>query len=172
MRNIGLSGGDLLVELGTRNDFVLFFECIKGVTAWKFPDRDWSLLLDRLYRRYLCQKDISVAREQMEHIRKIFATLPSASIQWDSDMMDDPERSKLNINKPRLSDVFSRYFDAFIECAESAEINYSMFKSHPGYEYEAVKIVISDLPWFIEDKNRPLEQYDALGPNDPPFWLR
>ncbi|AUS44677.1 hypothetical protein CYD94_21240 (plasmid) [Ralstonia solanacearum] len=44
MRIIGFHGGSSLCELGTVSDVVLFFDCVRAFTAWKHPDRDWSLL--------------------------------------------------------------------------------------------------------------------------------
>ncbi|MEI7073916.1 hypothetical protein WCU79_17925, partial [Pectobacterium versatile] len=171
MRTIGLSGGDLVVELGTVNDFSLFFQCVNDLTKWKYPDEDWNLLMDRLYKRYLRLEELTLTKEKMNRVRDLFSIVPNTSIYWDNETTASRNKSWLNTNQPTLSDIFHRYFEAFLECAESAELNYHLFNSHQGYEYEAVKVVISDLPWFIEDKNRPLEQYDALGPDDMPFWL-
>ncbi|WCG83206.1 hypothetical protein [Pectobacterium sp. A5351] len=172
MKTIGFSGGDLVVELGTVNDFSLFFQCINNVTKLNYPDEDWDILVDRLYKRYLRLEELSLAKEKMNRVRDLFSIFPSTSIDWDHKMIVCREKSWINPNQAMLSDIFKRYFEAFLECVESAEINYQLFNSYQGYEYEAVKTVISDLPWFIEDKNRPLEQYDALGPDDLPFWLR
>ncbi|MOA65923.1 hypothetical protein D3C78_1924880 [compost metagenome] len=52
-------------------------------------------------------------------------------------------------------------------CIESAKMFYNSWGI-----YQPLKVAVTDAPYYIEDKNRPLEQYDVLKPNDPPFWLR
>ncbi|KGM27773.1 hypothetical protein [Photorhabdus akhurstii] len=172
MRHIGFSGGALIVELGTVNDVALFFECLKLFVEWKYPKQNWHLLTDRLYKRYLRLEDVEVAKEQMMQARQLFMELPSSVIEWDQTILADSEKSKLNPELLMLSDVFSRYFSAFLECLESAEVMYEEFKSYPDYQYEPLKVVITDMPLYLDDQHRPLEQYDALSPDDPPFWLR
>jgi len=62
---------------------------------------------------------------------------------------------------------YLKYLLGIETCIESAEIFYKSWNI-----YQPLKIAVTDVPYYINDKNRPLEQYDALGPNDPPFWLR
>ncbi|KGM27782.1 MULTISPECIES: hypothetical protein [Photorhabdus] len=62
---------------------------------------------------------------------------------------------------------FIKYLDGIDTCIESAKLFYSSWGI-----YQPLKIGITDVPHYIDDKDRPLEQYDALGPDDPPFWLR
>jgi hypothetical protein len=42
------------------------------------------------------------------------------------------------------------------------------FKDSHGYEYEAVRLVIADQPWFTAEKKRSLTEYDSL--EGRPFW--
>ncbi|WP_391529710.1 hypothetical protein [Photorhabdus akhurstii] len=62
---------------------------------------------------------------------------------------------------------FFKYFEGIERCIKSAQV----FHEDWGI-YKPVRIVITDMPDFMTDRDRPLEQYDALGPDDPPFWLR
>lgn len=172
MRNVGFCGGALTVELGTVNDMVLFFECIKSLVSWKYPEMDWSLLTDRFYKRYLRLEEMDISKELMDKVHQLFMEIPSSSITWEREMEHNHETSKLNPDLSMISDVFSHYFSAFSECSESAIVMYDEFKSYPGYEYEPIRIVLTEMPENLEDYHRPLEQYDALGPNDSPFWLR
>lgn len=64
-------------------------------------------------------------------------------------------------------DKYLKYLSAIETCIESAKMFYSSWGI-----YQPLKIAVTDTPYYIEDKNRPLEQYDALAPDDPPFWLR
>ena len=171
MRKIGFSGGSSICELGPSSDVVLFFDCLKGYVEREHSDQDWSLLTDRLYRRYLRLDDLDKALALMERARQILMQYPAASaVEWDVLLADDPERSWLNPDQPTLAEVFSKYFEHFAYCVESARINYETFKSYPGYVYEPARTVISDLPGFARDKNKSLAEYDAL--EGKPFWLR
>ncbi|MQL48943.1 hypothetical protein GEA64_13650 [Photorhabdus khanii] len=62
---------------------------------------------------------------------------------------------------------FFRYFEGMEHCIKSAQ----GFHEDWGI-YKPVRIVITGMPDFMTDRDRPLEQYDALGPHDPPFWSR
>ncbi|WP_404994352.1 hypothetical protein [Cupriavidus pauculus] len=168
---IGFSGGSSICELGPASDVVLFFDCLKAYVEQESQDQDWGLLTDRLYRRYLRLEELEKASSLMEQARQIFAQQPAASaVEWDVKMLGNAEKGRLNPNQATLADVFSTYFEHFAHCVESARLNYETFKSYPGYTYEPVRVVISDLPGFARDKNKPLAEYDAL--DGDPFWLR
>ena len=171
MRRIGFSGGSSICELGPAPDVKLFFACLKAYAEQAHPEEDWSLLTDRLYRRYLRLEDLDKASALMEQARQIFAEKPAASsVEWDANMLANQEKSSLNSNQPTLAEVFGKYFEHFAYCVESARINYEAFKSDPRYSYEPVRTVISDLAGFARDKNKPLAEYDTL--EGEPFWLR
>jgi len=48
----------------------------------RFGGRDWSLLTDRFYRRYLRREDLEPAVELMNEVKKIFSTLASDEVDW------------------------------------------------------------------------------------------
>ena len=171
MRKIGFFGGGLLHELGPASDVVLFFSCVSQYAERDYPEQDWSLLTDRLYRRYLRLDEVELASALMAQVREIFVHRPAtSSVQWDGKMLSDPEKSWLKQDQPTLADVFRKYFEGFVRCVESARLNYETFKSYPGYSYESVRTVISDTSGFMRDKNKPLAEYDAL--EGKTFWLQ
>ncbi|WP_458762573.1 hypothetical protein [Cupriavidus basilensis] len=170
MRKIAFDGGSSLCELGPVSDVVLFFECLKIYVEQAQPEQDWSLLTDRLYRRYLRLGELDAASALMDQARQIFAGLPASSVEWEPRMVGNAERTWLDPHQQTLADVFSKYFERFAHCVESARLNYESFKSYPGYSYEPVRTIISDLPGFTRDKNKPLAAYDAL--EGKPFWLQ
>ena len=171
MRKIGFSGGSSICELGPSSDVELFFECLKTYAEREHPEQDWSLLTDRLYRRYLRLEELDQALKLMEQAQQVFARHPAASaVEWGGLLAGDAERSWLNPNQATLADVFGKYFEHFVHCVESARLNYETFRSYPGYSYEPVRTVMSDLPGFARDKNKPLAEYDAL--KGKPFWLQ
>jgi hypothetical protein len=116
-------------------------------------------------------EDLDKASELMRQARQLFALQPAASaVDWGGLLAGGTERSRLNHSQQTLADVFAKYFENFAYCVESARLNYETFKSYPGYSYEPVRTVISDLPGFARDKDKPLAEYDAL--EGEPFWLR
>ncbi|MGN5479978.1 hypothetical protein ACTMU2_33565 [Cupriavidus basilensis] len=145
---------------------VLFFECLRIYAEQEHPDQDWSLLTDRLYRRYLRLEELDKASSLMEKARQIFAQQPAASaVEWNAKMLGSAEKSWLNPNQPTLADVFAKYFESFTTARGSAESFLQAFNI-----YQPVRVVISDLPGFARDKNKPLAEYDAL--DGKPSWLQ
>lgn len=76
------------------------------------------------------------------------------------------ERLKESLS-PDVEGRFLKYISGIETCIESAKIFYSSWGV-----YQPVKVSVTDVPGYIQDKNRPLEHYDALSSDDPPFWLR
>ncbi|CAE6865569.1 hypothetical protein R69746_08071 [Paraburkholderia aspalathi] len=166
MRKIGFTGGARVSELGPASDVVLFFECIKTYVERANPETDWCLLTDRLYRRYLRREELKPAMELMRLVREIFAKQPTkTSVEWDAEMLSNPQRTSLNPDRQSLASVFSEYFDSFEAVCGSAESFAETFNI-----YQPVRIAISDLPGLARDKNKPLAEYDAL--EGKPFWLQ
>jgi hypothetical protein len=169
MKIVGLIGGSSLCELGPTTDIQLFFDCLDTHVVQKTPERDWSLLTDRLYRRYLRLEELDTASMLMFEVNQVFASLPSTVIHWEKAKMDS-SMSRLPKNDKTLADTFIKYFEHFAYCVESARVSYESFKAYPGYEYEAVRLVIADQPWFMVEKQRVLQEYDVLV--GEPLWLR
>ncbi|WP_095093535.1 hypothetical protein [Pseudomonas sp. Irchel 3A5] len=167
MRKLGFDGGHTVYELGPISDVVLFFECLNAFVVSKYPDRDWSLLSDRLYKRYLRRGELDESLALMEEAKSIFLTLPSSSVEWDEDMQADRDRTWLDSRVDNLGEVFYRYFDLFSKAKDSAV----SFLDEFGI-YQPVRILASDIPALFFEKNRPLNEYDALELSSLPFWLR
>lgn len=167
MRKIGFDGGHTVYELGPVSDVVLFFECLNSFVVSQYPDQDWSLLTDRLYRRYLRREELERSFALMERARSIFSTLPSASVEWDEGLQTDRDKTWLDSRQDTLGAIFSRYFDLFSKAKDSA----ISFLDEFGI-YQPVRVLVSDMPALIVEKKRPLNEYDALGLSDLPFWLR
>ncbi|AKZ28541.1 hypothetical protein ACH51_19585 (plasmid) [Ralstonia solanacearum] len=83
MKYVGFDGGHSIYELGLDSDLVLFFDCLRAYGEQAHPEQGWSLLKDRLYRRYLRLEELDKALTLMEQAQQIFAqhtgTAPPAS---------------------------------------------------------------------------------------------
>lgn len=167
MKKIGFEGGHTVYELGPASDVVLFFKYLNAFVVVKYLDQDWSLLSDRLYKRYLQKDELEEASTLMEKAKSIFFTLPSSSVEWSKNMQSDRDKTWLDLRMDTLGDVFSRYFDLFSKAKNSALSFVDEFEI-----YQPLRVVASDMPAFMIERKRPLYEYDALGLSDLPFWLR
>lgn len=163
MRTIGFHGGSLMHELGSASDVKLFFDCISAFPAHNVNFSHWNILTDRLYRRYLSFEELDIAISLMDTVKEVFYTIPSSSVQWDSKMIEK-NKTLLNPNLPTLGDVFSDYFKGFADCVLSAKIFYEDWGI-----YQPVRVGTTDIPHYIVDKNRSLEEYNDL--TGDPFWM-
>lgn len=166
---IGFTGGGSICELGPAADVQLFFDCLSTYVVKKDQERDWSVLTDRLYRRYLRASELDAACALMQRAHEVFAELPNFAPQLRGRTADH-SNTRLDSRKATLADMFSHFFGNFAHCAESAKTSYDTFKSYPGYRYEPVRIAITDEPWSMAEEQRPLSAYDEL--DGVPFWRR
>lgn len=162
MRNIGFAGGSFLCELGPAADVALFFDCLSAYAAPSHPEGSWSLLTDRLYRRYLRQSELSEAAELMASASKAFAGIPSSAVDWTQ---ASEGATRLDRAQGTLADVFTNYFESFTRCVDSSKSFFDDWRI-----YQPVRTVVADLPAFLHDKKRPFEEYEAL--TGLPFWQR
>ena len=82
MHIIGIAGGGTVWNLGTAQEIQLFFDCIETYVVKSFPNENWELITDRLYKRYLRPQELDVAVEKMKMIQKVFATIPNNAVDW------------------------------------------------------------------------------------------
>lgn len=163
--NIGFCGGSALCELGTISDVKLFFECVDFFVAKKDPEKNWALLLDRLYCRYVRFEDLDDAMVLMMEVKSKFLALPSSEVNWNMDLVGDRRRTWLDPTQSNLGEVFQTYFQHFAHCVESAKLFAKSWNI-----YQPVKITRTELAWFMIEKSRPVEEYDLL--EGEPFWAR
>ena len=167
MRLIGIDGGHTVYELGPVSDVFLFFNCLDFFAKKAHPEKDWGVLTDRLYRRYLRMADLELAGELMELAREVFASLDTSSIEWDSSMLQEHKKTWLDASQSNLGEVFVKYFDLFVKAKESAISFFDEFGI-----YQVVRIIPSDMPLSTIERSRPLGEYEVLANDKLPFWLR
>jgi len=164
---VGFHGGSSIFELGNPADVAFFFRCIECFVVQKSPAADWSIVSDRLYKRYLRQEELEVAIRLMKSVQEVFGSLPGIAPLNENSLIDEAGKTRLNWSLPTLSDVFCKYFEGLAYCVESANgflTDWALYKP--------VRIVKTDLPDFAADKKRSLAEYDGLGPDESPFWMR
>lgn len=140
---VGFCGGYDMYISGKPYEIQAFFEAIKQLALTTPNDMDWSLVLDRLYMRYVRFEDIDKTKQIMDYC-------------------------KINLTKEEdeeSTNVFLMYFRHFFSSVSSAISLYETFG-----QYRPIKISVVDLPWYIIEEKRPLEEYDQL--DGEPLWLR
>jgi hypothetical protein len=170
VHSVGFSGGGSTFTLGPASDVVCFFDCVSLVARDVYPKTDFSLITDRLYRRYLRRESMDEAIQLMVLLKEAFSRIPSSTVKQFGFQPDSASRLDLSLEK--LDYLFAKYFEDFAHCAESAKLSYETFANNSKYvyEYEPVRTISTDLPVFLEEKETPLADYDK---NDGmPFWLK
>jgi len=166
MKNVGILAAMTLAEVGPASDVKGFFNVVlslleNGTKGSKYP---W--VMEKLYRGSLAYDDLSKVKNELDSIKKEFSAILPDNIEWSSFGIDK-NHSRLNFEGRSLFSVFERFFKAFDEALECTEVYYQSFN-----EYIPVRVGFTDAPHYIDDVNRTSEQYNALGPNDEPFWLQ
>jgi hypothetical protein len=163
---IGFIGGGTIIDLGTDGDVQLFFDCISYYVLFKYPEKDWSVLTDRFYRRYLKLEELDIAESLMKLVEEEFKQLDQEAIDWDP-ILSGKVKSDLDRTKKTLFDTFSQYFRAFYRCMEFAIYEYKHSSSNL---YRPIMVAITTIPDVIAYEDIPLSVFDNLGADEKPIW--
>lgn len=161
IRNVGFFGGAYIAELGPVADVQLFFDCTREF-VFPFTSGREHQLVDRLYKRYVRREDLSDTQKVMDKIYEAFNDVSVRKIDLSA-LYESTAKTRLDPNCHTLRELFFEFFPKFSRCRESAEMFYKNWQ-----EYNALRLVISDMPRFFDEEKRDLEDYDAL--DGIPFW--
>lgn len=163
MKRVGFHGGSSIFEVGSASDMECFFYLIKQAGS-SLDEID--IFTDRLYRRYIKQADIHKFESQLGTLESAFS-----KIKLNSGILENMgffrESGSLDFCGKNMADVFQNYFKGIDYCISSCKAFYADWGV-----IKPVRVVCTEMPWYLEDKNRPLSDYDDLGDNENPFWLR
>ena len=164
---IGFAGGGIMSDLGTDSDMQLFFECISYYVPSKYPDQNWSIITDGLYRRYLKLEELDDAESLMKIVEKEFKQLNREAVDW-SNVESGEAQSDLDRSKPTLFEIFFNYFESFYQCVEFVKY----FDDKYGNErvYRPIMVAITTIPYETAYGQIPLSVFDNLKPDDKPIW--
>ena len=151
-------------ELGPAQDMAVFFACLDRLARSSLSEAGRSVLLDRLFKRYLRPEDLDEAVSATTVARQQFG-LVSVEDARLAELGLDRNDTALPLDAANLAMMFERYFKAIFHCIES----YRLGKQTFGYFYNPVKVSRMDLPGFAEDKARDTKLYDEL--TGPPYWF-
>ena len=161
--HVGFTGGSILMDVGTEYDFLLFFECINSFVAKKYPNKNWSVITDRLYRKYLASNELDIAYSLMNKIQVEFRKIPINAICIDY------SKSRLKkMENGYLYNLFYDFFHCFFDCLESSKYSFEESRKNEDYRYEPVFTINTQIPFYIMDKMKNLTEYDRN--EGHPFW--
>ncbi|QYM97697.1 hypothetical protein FGI04_18060 [Dickeya ananatis] len=166
MKNVGILAAMTLAEVGPVSDVKGFFNLIVSLLEGDIRGSKYPWVTEKLYRRSLSYDDLCKVKSELDYIKHDLSCILTNNVDWLSFGIDK-HNSRLDFGGGDLSVVFKRFFKAFDEALECTEVYSQGFN-----EYIPVRVGFTDAPYYIDDINRASEQYDSLGPNDLPFWLR
>lgn len=163
---VGFVGYNTLMIIGTASDMKLFFDTVDYVLPPKYPEKNWSILTDRLYRRYLKLEEIDIADDLMKLTEQEFKQTKSSVIDWEASKNLDID-TDLDTSQDTLYDLFAGYFRTFSKMMEHA--NYYRDKKR---EYsDPIKTGITTIPYCSSYGRIPLEYLDDLPDDADPIWF-
>lgn len=160
--NVGFLGGWSTIELATPAEMLGFFDALERVAVPAAPEEEWSLITDRLYRRYIPVERTDDARALMHKAGIIFSNEP-----FEADNVDGTDRdfTALDLSAETLGEAYRGYFDAFDNLCEAIEMQIA----DNWDEIRPIRVVITDTPEIHIEERRPLHIYDDM--DGPPLWL-
>jgi hypothetical protein len=202
---------------------VVFFEMIEEYTKKYDPDTDYSLVLDRLFKRYVTYKDAMKLAGLMGRAKHIFGRIPvpkkaefEKRIKAAARKYGLPVKNLKQLSEPvfnihgievpllpvdfkgvTLAGFYEKHFEAIDNCIMGFAY-YQMYYEELGekdymrlpdgtkreatpedvnrYQFplrmQHLRIIKGPLVEYYTDKYIPWEEYDALGEEDVPIWLR
>ncbi|QDE40905.1 hypothetical protein FIV34_17650 [Luteibacter pinisoli] len=148
---VGFIGGSYMYDLGDRERMLTLSRLVKEVASTHPHGDD---LHEKIFRTFVPLSDLPEARTLMQHVRE---TLRGARFTGDGP----------SYGRPYDEAVFGPYFDAFEECALScADFFEDWGKLKP------VRVARVDMPAYLADTGRSLEEIAALSGFDEPFWAK
>jgi len=168
MPMIGFSDGKDITESAPLEDFLLFFETLRGLHekgykqypfAKTIGKGEFPLMMSKLFRGFVPFDEIDTLENEVINAKNAFSMIPSSFLKRPSLSSD----SQINLSKQSLSGVFERMFDGIEHSIEgSREYN------NLGHPALPVKIIVSEIPSALTMLRMSEEDYNQK--NKPPIW--
>jgi hypothetical protein len=161
----GFVGGGSIYGISSFSDMIFFFECINYDVLRAYPNENFDVITDRLYKRYLRLEELDEAVLKMKLIEDVFKTVKSDLFDW-SEIAKEDTITFLDFKQNTLFEIFKEYFEGFNGCVESTKI---FFKSWNKLS----PVMISPTNIFTRTyySNIPLCEFENIKNNEKPFWL-
>jgi hypothetical protein len=167
----GYVGGGSLYRLGSREFINSFFIAIEKyvLNVKLYRELDWSQITEDLYRKTICADKLDLTIGTMARLLHLMCETPLSSVDWDALGIPEPETAPFALSHPTpsLRDLYINFEFGLAQCALGVK-----FRNLENEGGRPVRIGALSPQIYIYEDYRPAEHYDALGPNDVPYWLR
>jgi hypothetical protein len=170
---IHTAGGRDLCEMGAHFDVACFYHAALQIVS----DENDSRVVDRVYKRYLHENDYDAGASAFSRIVDHFQLKGLKGIEWTHVKAEIPmvvlkkfevERNDNEGSVINRYTAFARTVARAIQCADWVAKNADR-TLWDDFSKSYVRTVRD--AFFSTDGNRTFAELDALGPDDPPFWL-
>jgi len=147
---VGFVGGSLMYDLGGREKMLRLSRQVKMIES---AHPEWAGLHVEIFRTFVPLSDLPRATTLMRYVRDVLGA-EAARAQYG--LTGDTDGS----------DAFDAYFDAFEECAKA-----SVYFFEDWGKLKPVRVARVDIPAYLLDTMRPLDEVAGLPDGDEPFWV-
>ena len=152
-----------MFSLGDVTDMFCFFLALR---IYAVRTKAEHYVWDRLFRRYLRFEDHAAMSALICKSERVFDATASSpdlltSLGWTA------KQESFDVSSPTLAEVFRAYLACVKDCMRTA-----VWAKERLDVYRPVKTVVTSSAERVAEDIKPLEVYDDLGPEDPPFWMR
>lgn len=168
MNEFGVMGGWDLAVLPSRaymRSFFLAFEKYP-LTVELYRKLDWSLIMDRLYRRIIPDEQLDVAIGIMMRMLGLLGETKMADVDWAAIGLEGPEDGPEGLGPDAtLWDFYMPFVRAVERCATSI-----VFGRVDGARTPSLRLACLDTGPHLFFEDFPAEEYEKL--TGDPLWLR
>jgi hypothetical protein len=168
MKEFGVMGGSMLMQLPSRaymRSFFLAFEKYP-LSEELYRKPDWSLIMDRLYRRIVPDEQVDAALGMMMRMLGLLDETRLSDVEWAAIGLNGPEDGPEGLDSDStLRDYYTPMAKAIERCATSIVFNVAY-----GHQTTSLRLACLDIGPHFAFKEWPVEEYEKL--TGDPLWLR
>lgn len=161
---VAIFGGNAMIEVGTGAQMKFFFDSLRYYTNKLDPDTNYSLVLDRLYKRYLKPKEFEVAEVLLA---KIQYYLGEISVPAQYKQIEVKGKCLFYLRANSLANFFEKHFRALLKVMNLGIEE--QYYHRNNLIFHEIMIVRSHPIAAHIDIVRPKKMYDDL--TGDPYWL-
>jgi hypothetical protein len=173
-RRIASAGGSSQYDMGSHFDVACFYHAGRQLVQTD----DGRRVIDRVFKRYLHERDYAVGTEVFTQLRDFLKTSCLLSLDWhDLDAGTTEENIGLlakqrETHETDVLKMYRTFCTSVLNAIESAAWKAANDRWPDEIFHQTyVKTIRSSTSHSMTDIRRPAAVLDALGADDPPFWL-
>lgn len=158
--------------LGTKGDVETFFLLLNDLVANNIIEDRFQTISHDLYRTLINHRNIEKFISESVELRNAFSRIESSSVDWNKYPYNrqvgefDYQKKFIDITKPKLVDVFHRFFSAF----EDAPFWVKKYLEQGMINFP--RIIVSPTEIGTGRKFKKYTDEDFIDSSQQPLWLR